>query len=228
MGSQETLSNARLGIVSNTADDSAAKNDMRFGELLISKGLLTQEQLGEALKQQRVQGGRLGEIIQRLSLISEENITVALAELLSLEYVGLGDTDDIDMDVARLLPETVAKRFCLVSIREQEGKIVVAMADPLDVIAIDTITLKIKREIKVVVSSAQQIKRAIEMIYYSSDVEEQRLRDLVKTEVDKEQQSQKPENLAVEEESATRAPVIRFVDLLLSQAVKSRASDIHI
>lgn len=221
----QSTSNAKIP---DTIDSGVAKNDVRFGQLLISKGLLTRDQLTEVLKQQQEQGGRVGEILRRLNLISEENITVALAELLSLEYVGLGDTDDIDMNVARLLPESVAKRFCLISIREEEGKIVVAMADPLDVIAIDTITLKIKREIKVVVSSTHQIKRAIELIYHGSDVEEQNLRDLVKTEVDKEQKSQQLEDLGVEEESATRAPVIRFVDLLLSQAVKSRASDIHI
>jgi type IV pilus assembly protein PilB len=139
------------------------------------------------------------------------------------------------MNIARMLPEAIAKRFCLVAIREMENKVIVAMADPLDVVAIDTITLKIKRQIKVVISSTAEIKRAIELIYHGVDVEEQRLRDLVQFEVGEDGElveavieDEEPEADIESEEDATKAPVIRFVDLLLSQAVKSRASDIHI
>jgi type IV pilus assembly protein PilB len=106
------------------------------------------------------------------------------------------------------------------------------MADPLDVIAIDTITLKTKRQLKVVISSHNEIRRAIEMIYHGSDVEEQHLRDLVENEVGREEQQDDLEEILEtdidSEVAATKAPVIRFVDLLLSQAIKSRASDIHI
>ena len=116
------------------------------------------------------------------------------------------------------------------TIGQTDDNIIVAMADPLNVIAIDTITLRIKRQIKVVISSPQQIHQAIERIYHGSDVEEQCLRDLVELEVGSEE-SQKDllaEKDISSEEAATKAPVIRFVDLLLSQAAKSRASDIHI
>ena len=109
------------------------------------------------------------------------------------------------------------------------------MADPLNLVAIDTITLKIKRQIKVVISPPEEIFHAIEAIYHGSDVEEQRLRDLVETEIDAGDASEA--DLFLEDVSddsvdgaaeAGKAPVIRFVDLLLSQAAKSRASDIHI
>jgi len=143
------------------------------------------------------------------------------------------------MDVARTLPETLAKRFCLIAVGIKDKNLVVAMADPLDVIAIDTIALKMKRQIKVVVSSHQEIRQVIDAVYHGSDVEEQRLRDLVELEVDKEEEQADllQEDLVAEEaaeadisseEAAAKPPVIRFVDLLLSQAVKSRASDIHI
>ena len=72
------------------------------------------------------------------------------------------------------------------AIGEIDDKVIVAMADPLNVVAIDTITLKIKRQIKVVISSPQEIRRAIEVIYHGSDVEEQQLRDLVEIEVGEE------------------------------------------
>jgi len=207
------------------------ETDHLFGELLVSKGLLSHRELTEALNEQRRQGGRLGEVLLQLKMLKDEDVTRALAEHLSLDYVRFDDLDKIDMKIARMVPEAIAKRFSLVAIAEIDNKILIAMADPLNVIAIDTITLKIKRHVKVVISSTKQIRQAIEAIYHGSDIEEQRLRDLVELEVNTEEDSliediTKPD--IASEEAATKAPVIRFVDLLLSQAVKSRASDIHI
>ncbi len=209
-----------------------------FGEFLVCKGLLTRLQLNKALDEQRRYGGRLGEALLRLNMMSEEQVTRALAEHLSMEYFHFDDISKIDVHVARMLDESIAKRFILVGIGEIGNKVIVAMADPLNVIAIDTITLKIKRPIKVVISSAQEIRKAIEQIYHGSDVEEQRLRELVQGEVDREEgnDDEKVETILEEaadgdstnEAAATKAPVIRFVDLLMSQAVKSRASDVHI
>jgi type IV pilus assembly protein PilB len=210
------------------------RSDLLFGEFLISKGLLTHRELIEALNEQRDHGGRLGEVLLRLRMVRNEDITDALAEHLSMEYIRFDDIARIDMNVARMLPESIAKRFCLVAVGEIDDKVIVAMADPLNVIAIDTISLKIKREIKVVLSSAQEIRKAIEVVYHGSDVEEQRLRDLVEIEVGKDEGLDESLEADVDEAdissevAASKAPVIRFVDLLLSQAVKSRASDIHI
>ena len=220
------------------SETTETKNVNSFGELLVSKGLLTHEELEKVLEEQRKGGGRLGEVLLRLEMLNNEDITRALAEHFSMEYIRLGDVnkidDKIDVDIARMLPEALAKRFCLVAIDEADGKIVVAMADPLDIVAIDTVALKIKRQIKPVISSPREIHRAIELIYHGSDVEEQQLRSLVE---DEDEQGKIEEDLLTEgtmepdaggEEDANKAPVIRFVDLLLSQAVKSRASDIHI
>ncbi|MHC4719096.1 MAG: GspE/PulE family protein [Planctomycetota bacterium] len=219
----------------DTSTTPKTKGDLLFGELLVSRGLLTRGELIEALNDQREQGGRLGEVLLRLKMLGDEDVTHALAEHLAMEYIRLDDNSSVDMNIARMLPEAIAKRFCLVAIREMENKVIVAMADPLDVVAIDTITLKIKRQIKVVISSPAEIKRAIELIYHGVDVEEQRLRDLVQFEVGEDGElveavieDEEPEADIESEEDATKAPVIRFVDLLLSQAVKSRASDIHI
>jgi len=211
--------------------------DILFGELLVSKGLLSREDLVKVLNEQREQGGRLGEVLLRLKMLNDKDVTCALAEHFSIEYIHFDDiskTDKIDMDIARRLPEGIAKRFCLVAVGELDDKVVVAMADPLNVIAIDTVTLKMKRQIKPAISSSREIRRAIELIYHGSDVEEQQLRDLVELEIGTDK---KKEDILVEdivepdtssEAEANKAPVVRFVDLLLSQAVKSRASDVHI
>ena len=208
------------------------KADLLFGESLVSKGLLNHRELIEALNEQREHGGRLGEVLQRLRMLSNEDVTGALAEHLSMEYIRFDDVAKIDMNIARMLPENIAKRFYLVAIGEIDDKIIVAMADPLNVIAIDTITLKIKRQLKVVLSSPQEIQKAIEIIYHGSDIEEQSLRDLVEFEVTEAGGQEAEDDISEadisSEVAATKPPVIRFVDLLLSQAVKSRASDIHI
>ena len=203
--------------------------NLLFGESLVAKGLLTRRGLIEALNEQRENGGRLGEVLIRLKILAEEDITHALADYLSLEYVRLDDVSKIDMETARTLPENISKRFCLLPIGEKNDMVIVAMADPLNVIAIDTIALKMKRQIKVVISSPGEIRHAIETIFHGSDVEEQQLRDIVEIEVGGQEESLEADASEVDSElAATKPPVIRFVDLLLSQAVKSRASDVHL
>ena len=165
-------------VTNSTQTDNTTKrqSNLLFGESLVNKGLLSRRKLIEALNDQREHGGRLGEVLLRLKMLSEEEITRGLAEYLSMDYVRLDDMGKINMETARLLPENISKRFCLVAIGEEDDKIIVAMADPLNVIAIDTISLRMKRKIKVVISSPKEILHAIETIYHGSDIEEQQLR----------------------------------------------------
>jgi len=224
-----------MRIEQDTSGAPKVKTDFLYGELLVSKGLLSRRQLLEALNEQRENGGRLGEVLAKLNILKDEDVTNSLAEHFSMDYIHFDDISKIDMNVARMLPENIAKRFCLIAIgKTDDDKIIVAMADPLNVIAIDTITLKINHQIKVVISSPQEIRKTIEVIYHGSDIEEQHLRDLVELEVATETggvdltEKETGDMGSGSEADATKAPVIRFVDLLLSQAVKSRASDIHI
>ena len=224
-----------LQTISNVAE---AEAGLLFGELLVSKGMLSRDELQEVLDVQREQGGRFGEVLLKLKKLNDKDVTAALAEHFSMEYIHFDDArklDKIDMDIARMLPESIAKRFCLVAVDEDNNKnIIIVMADPLNVVAIDTVTLKLKRQIKPTISSAREIRRAIELIYHGSDVEEQQLRNLVEIEVGDESMQDdvlledivEPDTIG--EDAANKAPVIRFVDLLMSQAVKCRASDIHI
>jgi type IV pilus assembly protein PilB len=204
-----------------------------FGEWLVNKNYLTHRKLCEALSEQHQHGGRLGEVLHRLKLLDDDLITRSLAEYLGLEYERLHNPAEIDMDIAKLIPEKIAKRFCLVGINQEDDRMVVAMADPLNIIAIDTVEFKAKRQVKVVVSPARNINNAIDVIYHGSHVAEQRLRDLVELELTPEEDdiydSELMEaDIRSEEEAATKPPVIRFVDLLLGQAVKRKASDVHL
>ena len=129
------------------------QTNLLFGELLVSKGLLSPEELLQVLNEQREHGGRLGEVLLRLKMLNDEDVTQALAEHLAIEHFRLDDISKIDMNIARALPESIAKRFCLAAVGEDDGKVIVTMADPLNVIAIDTVTLKMKRQIKPAISS---------------------------------------------------------------------------
>ena len=222
--------------ISNVAE---AEAGLLFGELLVSKGMLSRDELQEVLDIQHEQGGRFGEVLLQLKKLDDTDVTATLAEHFSMEYIHFDDArklDKIDMDIARMLPESIAKRFCLVAIDEDDNKnITIVMADPLNVVAMDTVTLKLKRQIKPTISSAREIRRAIEVIYHGSDMEEQQLRNLVEIEDGNENKQDddvfledivEPDTIG--EDAANKAPVIRFVDLLMSQAVKCRASDIHI
>jgi len=221
-------------ITSSSSPKNRVDNENFFGELLVSKGLLSRDDLAGALDEQRRTGGRLGKVLLKLGMLKEDDITRTLAEHLSMDYMHFDDISQIETQVAHLLPETICQRFCLIAVGRDGNKIIVAMADPLDVIAIDTITLKLQEQIKVVVSSRKEVEKALEVIFHGSDVEEQRLRDLVDLEGEDDEKLESTISVEVEDAdidsqmAAEKAPVIRFVDLLLSQAAKSRASDIHI
>lgn len=204
-----------------------------FGEWLVGNSILTEEQLSSALTEQKEKGGRLGEVLIRLKVLNAEQITDALSKYLKIERVKLANSSEIDMNAARAFPENLAKRFCLVVIGKQKDKTIIAMADPLDIVARDIVSAKLNSAVKVVISSSAEIQYAIELIYHGSDITERNLRDLVELEFSDDDSIAAEDNSfddseIAEEDAAAQAPVIRFVDLLLSQAVKSRASDVHV
>lgn len=209
----------------------AIKENQLLGDWLIERGHITAEQLEAALADQKKNGGRIGQSLVRLKILTDSALTKQLATYLDFDYVSLADFSSLDKEVARRVPENIAKRFCVVATGETEEHIVVAMSDPLDVIAIDTVAVKLKRPIKTVLASSSEVLRAIEYLYHGTDVEEQQLRDIVELEISSDEDDIL-ENALDTDLSATAeaedAPVIRFVDLMLSQAIKSRASDIHI
>jgi type IV pilus assembly protein PilB len=202
-----------------------------FGRWLVEKGIVDETGLRKALtEQKKYPDKRLGEVLVATDILTEETVAQALSGYLEIDYVSLDDLSTIDVKLARRIPEGLAKRYDLVILQESEDKVVVAMSDPLDVIATDTVALKLGRSIRTVIASLSNIQRAIDAVYHGSDVHEQQLRDLVDLASIAEADAQAEEILDAQslEADARDAPVVRFVDLLLMQAVQSRASDIHI
>ncbi len=213
------------------ASATAIRDNLLFGDWLIQKGCLNEEQLHAALEKQRQEGARLGQTLIQLEFVQDIQLTLLLAEYLGLEHISLGNLEVIEKDVARCVSENIAKRFGVLAVRSEGDRIIVAMSDPLNVIAIDTVSVKLKKSIKTVLASESEIKRAIEYVYHGTDVEEQKLRDLVEFEISNDDDFILEDSLDDDVSGsvdADDAPVIRFVDLMLSQAIKSRASDIHI
>lgn len=231
--------------ISKPADNGGAKGTpgtvdgrIRFGEWLVKKGHIDTAGLNEALLEQKGKGGPLGEILQQIGVIDEERITKLLSDYLTIEHISLKDVTKIDMVVARMLPESISRRYNLLAIGKKNDKVVLAMLDPLDIIATDTVGLKLKCEVSAAICSASELEKARQAVYHGSYIEEEHLRNIVKAENESE-----PEVLELADDTvvedltcaaagdsvdADKAPVIRFVNLLLSQAVKSRASDIHL
>ena len=209
----------------------AIRENQLFGDWLIQQEAITVEQLDSALNEQKTNGGRIGQSLVRLKVLSDDELTRNLAEYLNFDYISLADLSVLDKDVARRIPENIAKRFGVLATEETDEYIIVAMSDPLDVIAVDTVSVKLKQPIKTLLAAENEIQRAIEYIYPGTDVEAQQLRDLVDLEISSDDDDLLENALEMEISSAAEAedaPVIRFVDLMLSQAIKSRASDIHI
>ncbi|MFC1760967.1 GspE/PulE family protein [Planctomycetota bacterium] len=217
-------------------DARSAVKEGGFGQWLLSQRKINTEDLTDALDEQRSQGGRLGEVLLKLQRLNEADMLQALAQYLNIDYMALDDTVTIDIETARALPEGIARRFCVLPIGQTEKKTQIIMADPLDVVAIDTVMMRLQRPIQPLLGSRQQILNAIEKIFHGSHIEERQLRDLMQVEAgdeaEFEDRSSAPEPQSMQEiqveQDAQEAPVVRFVDLLLRQAVKSHASDIHI
>ena len=186
-------------------DDAGENGGGRLGDILVSKGLLTRRQLAQALDQQRKSGGRLGQLLVDMGMLSREEMTCTLADQFATDRVHI-EISDIDMRIARLVPESLCARFGLVALGEEGNKVIVAMADPLDVVAADAMAMKLDREIRIVVSSPEEIRQAIEAVYHGSDIDEQHLRDLVELEVESEQPQTESELEAIRRSVARGQP----------------------
>lgn len=187
----------------------------KLGEILLRAGKITEEQLSSALAVQAVEGGKLGQVLVRQLVLDEDEIAQTLAEQKGLDYVRL-TSFPIDRDAAARISERLARKRLVIPIAYSGDSLVLAMADPLDVEAIDDVQLTTGRTVVPVVATPTQIQYAIEKHLASADA----LQDVVET----ARASEEEEVVEVDE----NAPVVRLVNQIIREAVMDEASDIHI
>lgn len=198
------------------------KPKMRLGDILISAGIITNEQLQSALSLQKEKGIKLGELLIEEKILTEEQILGVLEYQLGIPYIDLNKYY-IDPKIPKIIHESLAKKHNAIPIALSRGKLTVAMSDPLDIMAVDDMRISTGMEIGVAITSKSDIKKAIVRYYDSSEEAEKAVEDF------KSQSTGMDLSKDVEEdEDVTNAPMVRLVNSIISQAVKSKASDVHI
>jgi len=140
---------------------------VRLGELLTKASLITQEQLKEALKSQKDSGGKLGETLIKLGFVSEEEITECLSQQFGVPSINLAHFE-IDQSVIKLIPADVARKYNILPVNKTGATITIAMADPTNVFAMDDIKFMTGYNVEPVVASELGIKAAIDNYYGSA------------------------------------------------------------
>jgi type IV pilus assembly protein PilB len=197
------------------------KKIKELSDVLLEEGLVTEQQLEQAAVEQDRLGRSLGRVLIDLGLVKEADLVAALARQVGLDYVDLGD-HQIDPAAASLVSDQVARRYRVLPIGFEDSRLVVAMSDPSNVFALDDIRTITGLEVKPVVATAADIEAAIRKFGQF----EQSAEDFVteaSTAADDGQLDLDQVEAAVED-----APIVKLVNLLITQAVNDRASDIHI
>ncbi len=207
-----------------------ARDTSRLGELLVKEQLITPLQLKRAVDAQRNTGGRLGHELTRLGYIEENELTAFLSSQYGVPSINLAEFD-IDPEVLKIIPKEVVTRHQVVPINKTGSTLIVAMADPSNIYAIDDIKFITKFQIEVVVASEQAIAETIEKCYTSEVSFDEVMMDFVGDEEENFEFSEDVDediNVLDLEKSAGEAPVVKLVNLILLDAIRKNASDIHI
>ena len=203
----------------------------RLGELLIKAGLVTQKQIEEALQLQKTNGGKLGYNLVKLGHVKEEDITSLLSEQYGVPAIHL-EHFEIDESILKHIPSDVAQKYLLIPIERTGATLTVAMADPSNVFALDDVRFITGYQVEPVVAAEASIREAISRYYGSShDIQLKEVMDeFSKQEVaDLEVEEEENEISAQDLEAASQdAPVVKLVNLFLTDSVRKGASDIHV
>ena len=198
----------------------------RIGELLVKENLLTSEQLRKARDEARHKGARLGAQITQLGYLQESELTDFVAKQYGVPSVSL-DEFEIDPAVIKLIPEEVALKHTVIPVNRAGSTLILATADPSNIFAIDDIKFLTGYNVEVVVAAEDAIKRAIDRYYEQTTSLAEVMGDFDDSgiEVVDDNDDVDVGELAKESEDA---PVVKLVNLILTDAVKRTASDIHV
>ncbi len=201
-------------------------------ELFVQLGLITEQQLQEAFqKQQEGVPLPLEHLLVQLGHISEKDRVRVMGHHWGVPFIDLAESPP-KPEIAQLIPAELAKRYHAIPVAQENGKLMVAMADPLDIFAIDEIRQHTQKEIEVLIATEEDIRNAIRQIYRDNgavdDTVKALMRDLGESAIQVAQGEE--EDLSAEElrDIADDAPVVRLANMIISQAIADGASDIHI
>ncbi len=190
----------------------------QLGDLLIERGLITNEHLDDALKKQKVSGEPLGELLVKSKYVAEQDLLKILAEQLGLDFVDISEYK-IDLSAVAMVSQSVAKKNMVLPIGFDDGKLVVATADPTNVFVFDDLRIMTGFEVKPVVSTTEDITASIDNYAQTEEVMEEAISEIEGGEAG---------DADAAAEMAEEAPIVKLVNLVINQACQDGASDIHI
>ncbi|MFH1380356.1 MAG: type IV-A pilus assembly ATPase PilB [bacterium] len=213
----------------------------RLGDILIEVGIINQDQLQAALQAQKKQGGKLGSILISHGIITEDVLLAFLGKQCGVAYVSISEYGEIPLEAIKCVSESIARHQTLIPIAIEGDALTIAMADPLNVFATDDLRLITGRDINVVIASAKEINEAINQYYGNKQMidadgnvaptgnNEQQTIDYDRIEDDGLElvRENAKSNIISLEATTDSAPVIKIVNIILGNAVKAKASDIH-
>lgn len=206
------------------------KAKKRLGEILIEGGLLTHEQLEEALPYQKKSGLKLGQFLVREGLVSESQIVDMVSDQLNLKKYS-ADRYRVDVELSNVIPADMAFRYQVAPLCKSGLLITVAMTDPMDINAVDAIEVYTNNEVETIICTEQDLNQLLSTLYGTYSGIGGVLEDMEDMQYDKEsEKAQVTEDVEVSslQGMAEEAPVVRLVNSILSQGVREGASDIHI
>ncbi len=204
---------------------------VRLGEILVKENLISQDQLQKALEFQRSNGGKLGSCLTKLGFITDDDITGVLSRQYGVPSINL-KYYEIDPNVIRLIPQDTALRYQVVPLSRVGSVLTIAMTDPTNVFAMDDVKFMTGFNVEPVVASEAAIAEAISRCYGGAASNGEELSNLMKEFTEDEELELAADEAELDaaalEKAADEAPIIKLVNLILTDSVKRGASDIHV
>ncbi|TYP70107.1 GspE/PulE family protein [Paenibacillus methanolicus] len=195
----------------------SAVKKKRLGDLLVESGVISEEQLQQALREQGKTKQKLGDLLISQGYITEQQLIEVLEFQLGIPHVSLFKYQ-IDPSITQIIPESLARRYQAIPLQKEGGKLLVAMADPLDYFAIEELRMSTGFRIEPAISSKDELQRAIARHYGLQDSMTQIMGDLPTT----------ADEIRETEITDEDSPVVRLVNQMIQQAVQLQVSDIHV
>ncbi|MEQ8222041.1 MAG: type IV-A pilus assembly ATPase PilB [Candidatus Eremiobacterota bacterium] len=202
-----------------------------IAEMLLEEGLITPRQLEKAIDQQKSSNESLERIIINLGYVTEKEVTEVIGKEMGVPFIDL-DEVQIDMELARTVPEHLAQRYKVIPVGQENQKLALAMVDPLNVFAIDDIRLITGFDIEPMISTEESIMRAINNHFGGKSIMEvhEEVTGIAMSDFEDLEQIEEQDELDLTQlqKLVDEAPIVRVVNLIITQAINDKASDIHI